>query len=64
MHAGAIAAHPRAALGWCYDVNPAAAAEVAASTGCQVAPSVEAVLADPAVTAVLIASATSNAAGE
>ncbi|HYZ64694.1 MAG TPA: inositol 2-dehydrogenase [Acetobacteraceae bacterium] len=58
VHAGAIAAHPRAQLAACFDVDPAAAQEVAAGHGAHVAGSVDEVLSDPAIGAVVIASAT------
>ena len=58
MHARNIAAHPRAELVAVYDVAAAAAGSVAAELGAKAAASVEAVLDDPAVRAVLIASST------
>ncbi|MFO1050523.1 MAG: Gfo/Idh/MocA family oxidoreductase, partial [Geminicoccaceae bacterium] len=58
MHARNIAAHPRAELVAVYDVVAAAAGSVAAELGAKPAGSVEAVLDDPAVQAVLIASST------
>lgn len=58
MHARNIAAHPRAELATCYDVVRAAAEATAAELGTEVAPSVEAVLADGRVDAVLICSTT------
>jgi myo-inositol 2-dehydrogenase/D-chiro-inositol 1-dehydrogenase len=58
MHAGHIAAHPEAELAWAFDVVPAAAAAVADRHGCGVAGSVGEALADPSVSAVLIASST------
>ena len=58
MHAANIAAHPRASLAAVFDINRAAAEAVAAQTGAKVAASVAAILADPDVDAVLIATAT------
>jgi myo-inositol 2-dehydrogenase/D-chiro-inositol 1-dehydrogenase len=61
VHAANIAAsHPRATLAYVYDVNPAAAAAIAARHNARVATSAEAALADPAVGAVLIASSTNT----
>lgn len=58
MHAVNIAAHPRATLAAVFDINAAAATTVAAKTGAKVLGSVEAILADAEVDAVLIATAT------
>lgn len=58
MHAGNIAAHPRARLAAVYDLDAAAAAEVGAMHGAPVAESAEAMLAMEQVEAVLVASAT------
>jgi myo-inositol 2-dehydrogenase / D-chiro-inositol 1-dehydrogenase len=58
MHARNIKAHARAELVVCYDVFAKAAEETAAELGAKVAGSVDAVLADPAVDAVFIASST------
>ena len=58
MHAGNIAAHPRARLAAVFDVDAAAAAEVGAMHGAPVAESAEAMLAMEQVEAVLVASAT------
>ena len=58
MHAANVAAHPRARLAAVYDIDAAAAAETAAALGAPAAASAEAILADPAVDAVLIATAT------
>lgn len=58
MHAVNIAAHPRATLAAVFDINTAAATTVAAKTGAKVLGSVEAILADAEVDAVLIATAT------
>jgi myo-inositol 2-dehydrogenase/D-chiro-inositol 1-dehydrogenase len=58
MHAANIAAHPRARLASVYDVNAAAAAEVAAAHGAPAAASAAAVLASPETEAVLVATAT------
>jgi myo-inositol 2-dehydrogenase / D-chiro-inositol 1-dehydrogenase len=61
LHAANIAAsHPRANLAYVYDTNPVAAKSTAARYNAKVASSVEAVLADPGVDAVLIASATNT----
>jgi myo-inositol 2-dehydrogenase/D-chiro-inositol 1-dehydrogenase len=61
LHAANIAAsHPRARLSCVYDLNPTAAAAVAAKHGAKVAPSVDAALGDAAVDAVLIASSTNT----
>jgi myo-inositol 2-dehydrogenase/D-chiro-inositol 1-dehydrogenase len=57
IHAGNIAAHPGARLQYVVDVDAAAAAAVAAAAGAAVADT-EAVLADPAVDALLVASPT------
>ena len=58
MHAGNIAAHPRARLAAVFDLDAAAAAEVGATHGAPVAESAEAMLAMEQVEAVLVASAT------
>jgi myo-inositol 2-dehydrogenase/D-chiro-inositol 1-dehydrogenase len=58
MHAANVAAHPRARLAGVYDLDPRAAAEVAAAHGLEAAASAEALLASPEVDAVLIATAT------
>jgi myo-inositol 2-dehydrogenase/D-chiro-inositol 1-dehydrogenase len=58
MHAANIAAHPRARLASVYDVNAAAAAELAAAHGVPAAASSEALLASPETEAVLVATAT------
>ncbi len=58
MHAGFIAAHPRARLAWTFDVHRPAAEAVAAAHGARVAATVEEALLDPQVGAVLIASST------
>jgi myo-inositol 2-dehydrogenase / D-chiro-inositol 1-dehydrogenase len=58
MHAYNIASHPRATLAAVFDINAAAATDVAAKTGAKVLNSVAAVLADAEVDAVLIATAT------
>ncbi len=58
VHARHIAANPRARLVACYDVSASAAAAVAAETGAAAAASVDAVLADGRVRAVLIATPT------
>ena len=58
MHARNIAAHPRAELVAVYDVASEAARSVAAELGAKTAESIEAVLDDPSVQAVLIASST------
>jgi myo-inositol 2-dehydrogenase/D-chiro-inositol 1-dehydrogenase len=58
MHARNLAAHPRAELICVTDIVTAAAAETAAELGVHAAPNAEAVFADRAVEAVLIASPT------
>ena len=58
MHARNIAAHPRAELVAVYDVASAAAQAAASELGARVAESVDEVLADPRVEAVLIAFST------
>jgi myo-inositol 2-dehydrogenase/D-chiro-inositol 1-dehydrogenase len=58
MHARNLASHPRAELVCVYDIAAGAAADTAAELGARAAGSVEAVLADPAVEAVLIATST------
>ncbi len=58
MHAANIAANPQAQLAWVFDVNKDAAEKVASRHGAQVAPGIEAALADMSVGAVLIASST------
>lgn len=58
MHAGYVAAHPRAELAWAFDVHRPAAEAVAAESRAKVAATVEEALADPTVGAVLIASST------
>jgi myo-inositol 2-dehydrogenase/D-chiro-inositol 1-dehydrogenase len=58
MHARNLASHPRAELVCVYDIAAGAAAETAAEVGARAAASVDAVLADPAVEAVLIATST------
>ncbi len=58
MHAANVAAHPRAALATVFDVRADAAGQVAAAHGVPAAASLDAVLEDGAVDAVLIATAT------
>ena len=58
VHASNAAAHPRARLVACYDPARAAAEAVASALGARVAESVDAILQDEAVRAVLIASST------
>jgi myo-inositol 2-dehydrogenase/D-chiro-inositol 1-dehydrogenase len=58
MHAANIQAHPRAGLAAVYDVRADAAATVAAELGAKQAGSVDEILADSGVDAVLIASST------
>jgi myo-inositol 2-dehydrogenase / D-chiro-inositol 1-dehydrogenase len=61
LHAANIAAsQPRASLVYVYDTNHEAAASTAAKFNAKVAGSVESVLGDPAVDAVLIASSTNT----
>ena len=58
MHARNLARHPRAELISVYDIAAGAAADTAAELGARAAASVEEILADPAVEAVLIATST------
>jgi myo-inositol 2-dehydrogenase/D-chiro-inositol 1-dehydrogenase len=58
MHAGVLARHPSANLVSVFDVHDASASETATALGVAKAPSVEAILADPNIRAVLIASPT------
>lgn len=58
MHADNLAANPAAALVYVYDINAAAAAEVAQKHRAKAAAAVDEVLADERVDAVLIASST------
>ena len=58
MHAANLAGHPRADLAWAYDVSDAAAEAVARRHDCRVARTVDEVLSDKSVEAVLIASST------
>lgn len=58
MHAGVLARHPRANLVSVFDVSDAHATETATSLGVAKAASVEAILNDTSITAVLIASPT------
>ncbi len=60
MHAANLAANPRAKLLYVYDVNAEAAAKTAALHDAAAAPSVEHVLKDKRVDAVLIASSTNT----
>ena len=60
VHANNIARHPRAELGYVYDVNGAAAREVAARLGARAAASAEEIWAADDVDAVLIASSTNT----
>lgn len=60
VHAANIAGHAGAALLYIYDANAAAAESVARKTGAKVAPSVQAILKDKSVDAVLIASPTNT----
>ncbi|MDQ3336703.1 MAG: Gfo/Idh/MocA family oxidoreductase [Myxococcota bacterium] len=55
QHARAIARHPRATLAAVHDLDPARSRAVVAELGGQVAPSYDAMLADPAIDAVAIA---------
>ena len=63
MHAGILARHPRARLHSVFDVSDAAAEQTATALGVARAASVEAVLADPAIQAVLIATPTDTHVG-
>ncbi|MBI1877760.1 MAG: inositol 2-dehydrogenase [Chloroflexi bacterium] len=60
VHGGNIAAHPRAELQYIYDVNIAAAEQLAARLGAKVASSPEEIWAADEVGAVLIASSTNT----
>lgn len=60
LHADNVSANPHARLVCVYDINGAAASEVAQKHGAEVAPTVEAALAHPEVDAVLIASSTNT----
>ena len=58
VHAGTVAAHPRLSLTSVCDADEGSAASVAAAHGASVAESAEAVIADPGLDTVLIASPT------
>jgi myo-inositol 2-dehydrogenase / D-chiro-inositol 1-dehydrogenase len=58
VHADSIAVHPRAELAWVYDPIESAAQEVAKRYGLATASSVDAIIDDPSIDAVVIASAT------
>jgi myo-inositol 2-dehydrogenase/D-chiro-inositol 1-dehydrogenase len=58
VHAGAVAAHPRAELAWVCDPMEAAAKELAGQYGAEAGSDVAAVLADESVDAVIVASPT------
>jgi myo-inositol 2-dehydrogenase/D-chiro-inositol 1-dehydrogenase len=58
VHADSIDVHPRAELAWVYDPIESAAQEVAKRYGAATAPTVDVVVDDPSVDAVVIASAT------
>jgi myo-inositol 2-dehydrogenase / D-chiro-inositol 1-dehydrogenase len=58
VHADSIDVHPRAELAWVYDPIESAALEVAKRYGAATAPTDDAVVDDPSVDAVVIASAT------
>src|SRR5436190_24111610 len=60
MHARNVATNPRATLVACYDVATAAASAMASDLGCSVAPSVDAILRDPSIDAIFIASSTAT----
>ncbi len=60
VHARNVAAHPRARLAVCFDVAREAAEAVASGAGARVAGSIDEVLADPGVDAVLVASSTAT----
>ena len=60
MHAGLVAAQSDATVSWCYDVDPERARETAELVGASAAATVEDVLEDDAVDAVLIASPTNT----
>ncbi len=58
VHAGNVAAHPRARLRWIVDTDRAAAERLAGRHGARAARSAEEALADPSVGAVIVASPT------
>lgn len=58
MHAANVARHPRTTLAMVYDIDPAAAADVAQREGARAARTPEEVFASPDVDAVLIATST------
>jgi myo-inositol 2-dehydrogenase/D-chiro-inositol 1-dehydrogenase len=58
MHAVNLARHPRTELAAVFDVAAEAARQTAAATGAAVAPSIDAIMDDKAIEAVLIASST------
>jgi len=60
MHAAGLAGHPRAELASVFDVSDEAASRTAADLGVRKAVSVEAVLADPKIEAILIATPTTT----
>lgn len=60
VHAANLAAHPRIRFAGVYDVDPTRAAELATAHGTRAWDDVDAVLADPGVDAVLIASSTNT----
>lgn len=60
IHAANIAANPRATLTYIYDTDAAAAAAIARKYGATIAPSIQAVLSDETLDAVLIASPTNT----
>ena len=60
VHADSIAAHPRAELAWACHPREQAARTFAAEYGAEASADVDAVLADPSVDAILIASPTST----
>lgn len=60
MHARNIANHPRASLATVFDIHQPSADKVAAELGVKTSRSVEEVLADPAVDAILIATSTNT----
>jgi len=63
MHAANVARHPRTSLALVYDIDPAAAVEVAKREGAKSARSPQEVFGSPDVDAVLIATATPTHAG-
>ena len=60
MHARNIVGNARATLALCYDVSAVAASGMAEELGCKVAASTEAILGDPGIDAIFVASSTAT----